>query len=109
MARNLTPDFTALSPADSVRLWTELFRLGVESQMVIAMRVAGMMGLWPTSPGEESRMFIEKQDAAWAAFRAMSRAVGRGATPERMMAAALRPYSRRAHANAKRLSRAPLR
>lgn len=101
--------FPMASPAVAFNLWAQIVRLGIESQMVIAMRLAGMAGLWPTTAKEQTRMVTEKHDAAWDSFHAMGRAFSNGASPEKVMAAALQPYSRRAHANARRLSRAGMR
>ena len=96
------PDpFAAMLP---LLLWQQLARLGWESQMVIAMRMAGMMGLRPQAADEPARMVTEKADAASEALIAALRAAGRGDRADRVMAAALRPYRRRTRANAKRLS-----
>lgn len=88
-----------------VALMAEMARISWESQMVIAMRMAGMMGFWPTSRGETHRMVAEKQTAAQASVRAAIRAVAKGATPDQVMSAALKPIGRRTHSNARRLSR----
>ena len=85
-------------------LWAQMARMGIESQTVIAMRTAAMMGILPQAPGENARMFQEKSDAANEAVWAAVKAVGRGAQPERVMSAALRPYRRRTKAHAKRLT-----
>lgn len=88
-----------------VALMTEMARIGWESQMVIAMRMAGLVGLWPTGQGESHRMVAEKQSAAQASMRAAIRAAAKGATPDQVMSAALKPIGRRTHSNARRLSR----
>ncbi|MGA0614602.1 antibiotic ABC transporter [Paracoccus sp. KR1-242] len=86
-------------------LWQQMTRIAWESQMVIAMRTAGMMGLVPQDVGEPARMVVEKADAASEAMLAALRAAGRGERADKVMAAALRPYRRRTKANVKRLSR----
>lgn len=73
--------------------------------MVIGVRMAGMMGLMAQSPGEPFRMVAEKQAAASESMFAMAQAAGRGASPEQMMSAALKPYGKRTAANSRRLSR----
>jgi hypothetical protein len=50
-------------------------------------------------------MVAEKQAAATESLFAMAQAAGRGASAERVMAAALRPYGKRTRANSRRLSK----
>ncbi|ABL72530.1 MULTISPECIES: hypothetical protein [Paracoccus] len=85
-------------------LWQQMARMAWESQMVIALRTAGMMGLLRQDAAEPQRMVIEKADAASEALHAALRAAGRGERADRVMAAALRPYRRRTRANVRRLS-----
>ncbi len=94
------PDMTA-----PLNLWAQMTRIGIESQMIIGMRVAGMMGMMPQAPEESVRMVFEKQHAASESFHAMVNAAGRGARAEEMFSAALHPYGRRTRANARRLTR----
>ena len=91
---------------DMWSLWAQMTRIGVESQLVISMRTAAMMGLLPQAKTENARMITEKQDAATQSVRQALRAAGNGAGAEKILSAALRPYGRRTSANAKRLSRA---
>ena len=86
-------------------LLAEMARIGIESQMVIAMRSAGMLGMLPHAPGENFRMLQEKQEAAAEAMGAAIRAVSRFEAPDTVLAAALKPYRRRTKANARRLTR----
>ena len=85
-------------------LWAQMARMGIESQTVIAMRTAAMIGVLPQDPSENLRMFQEKSEAAGEAMVAAVRAAGRGAQVDQVMSAALRPYRRRTKANAKRLT-----
>lgn len=85
-------------------LWQQMTQMAWESQMVIAMRTAGMLGLVEQDSGETGRMVGEKADAASEAIHAALRAAGRGQRADQIMAAALRPYRRRTKANVKRLS-----
>lgn len=87
-------------------LWSQMARIGWESQMIIAMRSAAMMGILPQAPDEMSRMITEKQDAARESLLAAMRAAGSGKRADEVLQAALRPYARRTHANARRLTRA---
>ena len=86
-------------------LWQQMVHVAWESQVVIALRTAGMLGILRQDAAEPQRMVIEKADAATEAMHAAIRAAGRGARADRVMAAALRPYRRRTKANVKRLSR----
>lgn len=93
------------NPAVALTLWAQMARITFESQMVIALRVAGMMGIVQQSPTEPIRMVAEKQAAAAELLNAAFRAAQFGASAEGVMAAALKPYGRRTHANSRRLSR----
>ncbi|RJL10891.1 antibiotic ABC transporter [Paracoccus siganidrum] len=87
-------------------LWLQIGRIALESQMVIAMRMAGMMGIVTQSPGEPFRMVAEKQAAASESLYAAIQAASRGHSGDRVLSAALRPYGRRTRANSRRLARA---
>ena len=95
--------------AEATRLWSQVVQIGVESQMVIGMRLAALMGLLPQRKDEPQRMVQEKLAAAQEAGNAMVRAVSRGARADQVVEAGLRPYGRRTKANAWRLSRAAAR
>ncbi|MBC9248252.1 antibiotic ABC transporter [Paracoccus sp. 11-3] len=99
------PIGTIGSPADAMRVWAQVTRLAIESQMVIGLRVAGMMGVISQSPGEPFRMVAEKHAAASESLFAIARSAGRGDSADRMISAALRPYGRRTRANSRRLIR----
>ncbi|MBD9525478.1 MULTISPECIES: antibiotic ABC transporter [Paracoccus] len=88
-----------------VLLWQQMARIGWESQMVIAMRMAGMMGMVPQDAAEPTRMVAEKADAASEAMFAALKSAGRGDRADQVMAAALRPYRRRTKANVRRLTK----
>ncbi|AXC49124.1 antibiotic ABC transporter [Paracoccus suum] len=87
-------------------LWSQMATIGWESQMVICMRSAAMLGLLPQAPDEVSRMITEKQDAAKESLLAAMRAASSGKRADQVLEAALSPYARRTHANAKRLTKA---
>ena len=84
-------------------VWAQMARIGFESQAVIAMRIAGMMGLARQQPLECLTMVTEKQEAACESLQAAIGAVCRGVGPELVLAAALQPYGRRTSANSSRL------
>lgn len=92
-------------PTASVKLWGDMMRMGFEAQYVMAMRIAGMMGVLPHRHDENYRMVAEKGDAARESVGAALRSAASGARADEILAAALRPYGRRTHANARRLSR----
>ncbi len=95
--------------AEATRLWAQVAQIAIESQMVIGLRLAGMMGILPQQSNESHRMVQEKLDAAQEAGNLMFRAVTRGASVDQVMSAALRPYSRRTKANARRLTKSSIR
>lgn len=91
-------------PSAPLSLWAQMARIGFESQIVIGLRVAGMMGLAAHAPEENVRMVTEKLDAAHESMHASFSAAVRGETADKVMTAALRPYSKRTRANSRRLS-----
>jgi hypothetical protein len=94
-----------INPFDAMRLWGDVMRMVVESQYVIAMRTAGMMGLRPHGHAENFRMVAEKGDAVRESVGAALRTAAGGARADQVLAAALKPYGRRTRANAHRLSK----
>lgn len=90
---------------NNFKLWADMARIGWESQMVIGLRTAGMFGILPASRGEAGRMIAEKQEAAMASVRAATRAAMKGKRADQILSAAMQPYGRRTHANARRLTR----
>lgn len=86
-------------------LWQQMAQIAWESQMVIALRTAGMLGIVRQETNEPTRMLVEKTDAATEAMVAAFNAAGRGQRADQIMAAAMRPYRKRTRANVKRLTR----
>lgn len=103
----IIPTIPAL-PIAQTRLLLQFSRLAIESQMIVGLRLAGMMGLTTQAPGEPFRMVAEKQAAVTESIFAMASAAGRGASAERVMSLGLRPYGKRTRANSRRLSRSGL-
>lgn len=99
-----SPNFFA-TPANPIRLWSQMTRLVIESQLVIGIRMAGMMGMMTQAPGEPFRMVAEKHAAAAESMFAIARTAGRGDSVDRVISAGLRPYGRRTRANSRRLTR----
>ncbi|MCU0828400.1 MAG: antifreeze protein [Tabrizicola sp.] len=94
-----------ISPPDLVRLSIQTSLMLAEAQMVIAMRMMGMLGLWRVLPSETKRMSSEKVSALGEAAMASSRAMMTGKSPLRVAEAALKPIRRKTSANVKRLAR----
>ncbi|WP_240558600.1 antibiotic ABC transporter [Paracoccus contaminans] len=92
-------------PAAPIKLWADMMRMAFEAQYVMGMRLAAMAGVLPQRRGENYRMVAEKSDAARESVGAALRLAARGARPDEILAAALRPYGQRTRANARRLSR----
>ena len=86
-----------------MELGWDMMRLGVEAQAVMNLRMMGMAGLWAVKPSENDRMVSEKAPAFVRAQVAMTKAAMRGAGPEQIWRAGLRPLTRVASANRSRL------
>ncbi len=80
-------------------------RMLSEAQAVIAYRMLGMAGLWPVAPTETMRMVMEKLPAFAAAQMAAWQALATGRSPDRILAAWLKPIGKETRANQRRLSR----
>lgn len=100
----MNPMMPMILPAAQVRLASQFARIAIESNMVIGLRMAGMMGLMVQAPGEPFRMVAEKHSALSESLFAMASAGMRGHSAERMLSAGMRPYARRTRANSRRLS-----
>jgi hypothetical protein len=97
-----------ITPAQMIGLSFRFATMMTEAQMVIAMRMLGMAGLWRVTPTESARMITEKLAAAQESATAATRAALRGKSPAVVADHALKPIRRRTGANAKRLtSRGP--
>ncbi len=100
----------ALSPAlasaaELVELQTMTANMIAEAQMVVTMRLLGMVGLWDTGAEETERMVSEKQQAFSTAAEAALRAVAAGKRADEIASAAVRPIRRRTRANVARLAK----
>lgn len=93
------------TPAEAVRLALQSSMMLAEANMVIAMRVMGMGGMWRVTPAENTRMVQEKTDAAIASTAAMSRAIMAGQSPAKVALAAMKPLRDKTRANATRLAK----
>ncbi len=93
------------SPIDILRGGVELTNLLIETQMVMAYRTLGMVGLWSVAPGENQRMIAEKGPAFTEAALAASRAAMAGRRPDQIMDAWVKPLRRKTRSNARRLQR----
>ena len=56
----MNPMMPMILPAAQARLASQFARIAIESNMVIGLRMAGMMGLMVQAPGEPFRMVAEK-------------------------------------------------
>lgn len=78
-------------------------RIGMEAQTVIAMRLAGMAGLWDSPPDEMHRMVAEKAVAVVEAGNAATQATLSGMSPARAMQAGMSTIGRYTSGNVQRL------
>ncbi|MCO8145076.1 antifreeze protein [Rhodovulum tesquicola] len=96
------------TPGAMIEFWRvgwQMALMAQEAQMVIAMRMLGMGGLWATTPQETTRMFTEKAAAFTRAAMQGGQAAARGASPAGIAAEMVRPIRRRTRSNVTRLAR----
>ncbi len=93
------------TPNEAMRLAMQSGMMMAEANMVIAMRMMGMGGLWRVTPGENDRMVQEKADAAMASGAAMTRAMLAGHSPAKIALAGMKPVRAKTRANASRLAK----
>lgn len=93
---------------EAMRLALESGMMIAEANMVIAMRLMGMGGMWRVTPTENARMVQEKSDVAIASGAAMSRAMLAGHSPAKVALAAMKPVRDKTRANATRLTKRSL-
>ncbi len=94
-----------ITPSDMVRLSIQSSMMLAEANMVIAMRLWGMAGMWKVTPGENKRMLDEKSTAAMKSGAAMARAMAAGHGPAVVAMAGLKPVRAKTRANAARLAK----
>ena len=94
-----------MSPADAMRLALQSGMMLAEANMVIAMRLMGMGGLWRVTPSENARMMQEKSDAVVASGAAMMRAAMAGENPAKVALAGIKPVRAKTRANTARLGK----
>ena len=97
--------YPMMTPTQMISLSLKTGMMLAEAQMVIGMRMMGMMGVWRVLPSENARMSSEKVAAVGEAAMATSQAVLSGKSPAFVAEAALKPIRRRTSANVKRLAR----
>ena len=69
------------NPADAWKLGFDSWRMISEAQYVVALRVAGMSGLWRMQPSETTRMVSEKNAAFTQSATKALMAASSGARP----------------------------
>ncbi len=93
------------SPADIATLWVSYATLITEAHSVVAYRLLGMGGAWSVPRGENHAMLREKGPAFTEAMVASTMTAIKGGAPDKIMAAAIKPLSKKARSNRKRLAR----
>lgn len=93
------------SQRDLLRLSMQTGTMLAQANMVIAMRMWGMAGVWNVTPDENKRMVAEKGTAMLAAGAAAAGAMAQGKGPVNVALAALQPVARKTKANAARLGK----
>lgn len=90
---------------EAMRLAMQSGMMIAEANMVIAMRLMGMGGMWRVTPSENARMVQEKSDAAIASGAAISRAIMAGHSPAKVALAGMKPVRDKTRANVTRLAK----
>ena len=96
---------TATPSADMIRTSLGLGMLAAETQMVMAMRIAGMAGAWSVLPSENQRMIDEKGPAFLEAAADAWMAAISGKRPDQVLDAWTTSLRRKTGGNARRLMR----
>ena len=91
---------------DFWRAQVAFLSLATEAQKVITMRTLGMMGLWNVARDEDQRMVNEKTDAFTKSAIATAGAIARGARPDQIAMAGMRPLQQKTRPNVARLTKA---
>lgn len=97
--------YPMMTPTQLIDLSLKTTLMLAEAQMVVGMRVLGMMGFWRVTPSENARMSSEKISALGQSALAASMAMMAGKAPAQIADAAQKPIGRRTRANVKRLAR----
>lgn len=92
-------------PHDMVRLSTAWWKMMLDANAVVAYRMFGMTGLSKVPATEMARMVAEKPPAFAEASLAAGRAAMAGARPDQVALAWIKPVSRKASSNNRRLSK----
>ncbi len=93
-------------PVNPVEIWQAYAGLGMlalEAQAVIGMRMLGMSGAIPGAKSENRKRLAEKPPAFARAATAAARKAAAGGSPEQILTAAVKPLTKTARANRKRL------
>lgn len=77
----------------------------VEARQVIALRMAGMAGVWSIGPDESRRMVDEKVAALTESVKAAFAAGAAGTSAAAVAMPGIRPLRRRTKANARHLTK----
>ncbi len=91
------------TPLDIANVWMSYATLITEAHSVVAYRLMGMGGAWSVPRGENHAMLREKGPAFTEAMVASTMTAIKGGAPDKIMAAAIKPLSKKARANRKRL------
>lgn len=97
--------YPMMTPAQMLTLSLKTGFMLAEAQMVIGMRMMGMMGMWRVLPSENARMSSEKVAAFGQSAIAATTAAMTGKSPAQVAEAALKPVARATKSNVKRLAR----
>lgn len=92
-----------LTPGPVIDLVLRSSQLAIESHIVIALRLFGMVGLWPVHGDEASRMITEKVPAWIKAAGHAHHSLLSGGRPDEILLATIEPLRHTAQSNRERL------
>ena len=95
----------SLTPKNMMKLTIQSAVMMTEAQMVIGMRMMGMMGMWRVLPSENQRMVDEKIHASIKGATDAGRAMMAGRPLADVAQAALGPVGKATKSNVNRLAK----
>jgi len=93
-----------VTPTQAMQITVDTGTMLAEAQMVVAMRLFGMAGLWNVEPEENLRMVQEKVEAVTESATSTLQAMLSGKGSAAVAMAALDPVRNRTRANMQRLT-----
>ncbi|MFT5067474.1 MAG: hypothetical protein ACJAXK_000381 [Yoonia sp.] len=94
-----------MTPIQFFAFNTEVTKLMVDTQAVMALRLMGIAGALPAHADENDRMLAEKGPAFAQAMSEMTAAAAAGKRPDQIMSAGMEPLQTQVSSNRERLTK----